>query len=57
MKFAIAQDYLISLSVLLAIANRYIPQIQFDEFFKTTGIAAFIITAEFFLYRILPFFP
>lgn len=55
MKLAIAQTYLIATSILLASANRYIPKITIQGFFKTTGIAAIIITAEFCLYRILPF--
>ena len=54
MKIAIAQTYLIATSILLASANRYIPKIQIQGFFITTGIAAIIIVAEFCLYRILP---
>ena len=54
MKLTIAQTYLISLSILLAIANRYIPKITIQGFFNTTGSAALIIALEFVLYRILP---
>ena len=54
MKFAIAQTYLISLSILLATANRYIPKITIQGFFNTVGGAILIIIAEFLLYRILP---
>ena len=54
MKVVVAQTYLISLSILLAIANKYITKIRIDGFFNTAGSAALIIGAEIVLYRILP---
>jgi len=54
MKIAMLQAYLISLSILLALANRYIPKITIDGFFNTTAVAVLIIAAQIIIYQVIP---